>query len=217
MSYPPPAGGRHPFRHPHNPLESQQYQRPPQHLPFEPLPAPVPRVNHRRHLALTLCTLGVWGVLGWVPLLLWRRPRRSAGLVVTGYYGVLVAAAAAVAIGLGGMSGGKGGGLTPAGGVSTPDAHPVLTDSGGGSKRTDSFQVRGSWQVKYTYDCSSTGSPGNFALSLRDSRHPGTLVDLMANALGANGADVVRENRAGTYFLAVDSQCDWSLEIDSLS
>jgi hypothetical protein len=218
MSLPPSSGGQHPFQHPQNPLESHPYQYPPSHRPFEPLPAPRPHVNHRRHLTLTLCTLGVWGLVGWVPLVLWRRASRTAGLLVTGYFGVLVAGVAAIALGVGGMaSGGKGSGLSPNGDTATPDARPVLTDSGDRPKHTAPFRVDGPWQVKYTFDCSALGYEGNFAISLYDNRHPDTLVNLMVNVLDLNAGDVVHQTGNGTYFLAVDTQCNWSLEVDTLT
>jgi hypothetical protein len=75
-------------------------------------------------------------------------------------------------------------------------------------------------QVKYSYDCSSFGGPGNFVVGFETANQNSLDSDhqSIANALSPGGSDTVTiypKNRGSEYHLAVNSQCEWSITVST--
>jgi hypothetical protein len=67
----------------------------------------------------------------------------------------------------------------------------------------------GNWELKWSYNCASFGSEGNFAV---DEDNEGDFNGVNVNELGAGSSGVTHAySDAGTHYLDVDSECDWSL------
>ncbi|GHF28981.1 hypothetical protein GCM10010218_07670 [Streptomyces mashuensis] len=145
----------------------------------------------------------------------WKKGCGGCAVGTTVLVGILVAVAAS-----------SGGGKQPAdrtdaatgsardGAVARPQpgkaaAQPrtVLTESGSGIKSTAKFTVSGDWDLRYSYDCSSFGTDGNFIVS-----EGGTLGNTLVNELGAQGKDVTHRLDGGTKYLEVNSECSWKVE-----
>jgi hypothetical protein len=103
----------------------------------------------------------------------------------------------------------------PAAVKSTAPAAParkvVLQASGNGIKSTRQFTVGGEWSLKYSYDCASFGSAGNFQVSEQGGDNDGLP---LANALAKKGADVTYQHSdAGTHSLSINSECSWTVTV----
>jgi hypothetical protein len=75
-------------------------------------------------------------------------------------------------------------------------------------------------QVKYSYDCSSSGGPGNFIADFETANQDSLDFDdqSIANALSAGGVDTITihpQKTGSEYHLAVNSQCDWSITVST--
>jgi len=89
-----------------------------------------------------------------------------------------------------------------------PAALKVLLDKrGSGINQTPKFTAGGDWEIDWSYDSSSFGSDGNFAIVVYQG--DGTLSGIAANQLGAKGSDVAYEHQGGTYYLEMNSECNW--------
>jgi len=95
-----------------------------------------------------------------------------------------------------------------------PPAKPktVLTETGHGIKNTVKFSVDGDWDLQYTYNCSSFGMQGNFAVTGMGGDFP----DVMVNELGMKGTDVTHQHDGGTMYLQVNSECSWTIKVIDL-
>jgi hypothetical protein len=92
--------------------------------------------------------------------------------------------------------------------ASTPAAATVQLDkTGSGITNTPSFTTSGDWEIEWSYDCTNFGQSGNFGIFVFNFE--GSLSDVAANQHGSKGADVANEHQGGTYYLEVDSPCDW--------
>jgi hypothetical protein len=99
-------------------------------------------------------------------------------------------------------------------GISSPAAsaaaatRTVLLDkTGSGINKTPDFTAAGDWEIDWSYDCSNFGQSGNFAIIVYNA--DGSMNDLAANQLGAKGSDVTNEHQGGTYYLEMNSECNW--------
>lgn len=109
------------------------------------------------------------------------------------------------AAGNGGSGGGGGtGGGAPAGPVT------LLTLSGNGIKNSQTFTTTGPWTIAYSYDCSSFGSQGNFAITVADSS--GGLKGVPVNELGAKGSSSTQDYDTGDLHLEMNSECAWTVK-----
>jgi hypothetical protein len=95
---------------------------------------------------------------------------------------------------------------------SAPPASPVaakvlLDKTGSGINKTPDFTAAGDWEIDWSYDCSTFGSSGNFQVIVYNS--DGSLADVAVNELGAKGSDVTNEHQGGTYYLEMNSECNW--------
>ena len=100
---------------------------------------------------------------------------------------------------------------------SAPSASPapatttVATFSGSGIQSTPRFTVTNTWKLDYTYDCSSFGGSGNFIV---DEDGGNDFDGASVNALGAGGSSSTWVyDDAGTHYLAVNSECSWTVKI----
>lgn len=92
-------------------------------------------------------------------------------------------------------------------------ASVVLQTSGNGQKTTKTFTVAANWSVKYTYNCASFGTQGNFVVM----EHGNALDGLpIVNTSGNKGSDVsYQHSDGGQRSLEVNSECDWTLTVTS--
>jgi hypothetical protein len=89
-----------------------------------------------------------------------------------------------------------------------PAAKKVLLDKkGSGINTTKKFTAAGEWEIDWSYNCASFGSKGNFQIYVTSS--DGSNDDVAANELGAKGSDISYEHQGGTYYLEMNSECNW--------
>jgi hypothetical protein len=91
----------------------------------------------------------------------------------------------------------------------------VLDISGSGSKSTQTFTVNSSWQMKWSYDCSSFGDQGNFQVYVYTSDGSLSFENAGVNQLGNGGSDTEYYHTGGSYYLEVNSECNWHLTVQS--
>jgi hypothetical protein len=181
MSYPPPGGWP---------------SQPPQMAPYPYQPPQPKRSWARRHpVATTLLSLaGAIFLLGGI------------GAAVGGNQSGSPSPTAAAA------SGGSGPRQTAP--VSQARAHStmphlVTTFSGSGEENTPKFTVSDTWQLRWSYDCSSFGSQGNFAVS-----EDGAFGSVDVNELGMGGrGSTYGYGDGGSHYLDVSSECGWNVKI----
>ena len=97
------------------------------------------------------------------------------------------------------------------------------TQSAGTPNSTGNFTTTGSWDLKINWDCSKQRSEGlaganGFAMTVynaddtsTDSEHPHLQVQ------GNKGGRDLRFKRAGTFYVGVETSCDWNLKVFSAS
>lgn len=89
----------------------------------------------------------------------------------------------------------------------------MLDISGSGSKSTQTFTVASSWQMKWSYDCSSFGDQGNFQVYVYTSGGSLSFENAGVNQLGNGGSDIEYYHTGGSYYLEVNSECNWHLTV----
>ena len=87
----------------------------------------------------------------------------------------------------------------------------LLDQSGSGIGNTPSFTTSGDWEIDWSYDCTNFGQSGKFAIFVFNPY--GSLADVAANQQGTKGAVVSNEHHGGSYYLEVDSPCDWHVTV----
>jgi hypothetical protein len=89
----------------------------------------------------------------------------------------------------------------------------LLTLSGSGVRDSQPFTASGDRaDVAYTFDCTSYGSAGYFALSIYDRN--GVTLEAVNYRLARSGKDsetIYLSNTAGPFHLAINSDCAWSV------
>lgn len=93
----------------------------------------------------------------------------------------------------------------------------LLKVKGNGAKTTEKFTAAGDWDLAYTYDCSNFGTQGNFAVLVYGDDGNLSLSNQGPNELGNKGNDVDHEHHGGTYYLDVNSECQWTIKVTSAS
>ena len=97
----------------------------------------------------------------------------------------------------------------------------ILTLRGSGMETSRSILVtQPALRVKYSYDCSSFGGPGNFIADFRTANENSLNSDSqsIASAVSPAGTATVTiypRNAGSEYHLAVNSQCDWSITVST--
>ena len=95
-----------------------------------------------------------------------------------------------------------------------PPPTTVFSLNGSGIKNTPDFVVSSAeWVIHYSYDCSAYGSSGNFAISVSSTNGGPADGDVAANEIGASGNSSSVEHGAGTYYLAINSECNWQVVV----
>jgi len=92
----------------------------------------------------------------------------------------------------------------------------LATFTGNGIETTARFTVprSGNWELKWSYSCASLGSRGNFIV---DEDNDSNLNGVAVNELGTGGSGITHAyGDAGSHYLDVNSECDWSMSAVSL-
>ena len=101
-------------------------------------------------------------------------------------------------------------------------AEVVSIDSTQGVDPTGNFTVPGRWDLSYNWDCSRELSQGvagadRFDMTVYNAddaslaaEHPQVTV------LKRKGGSTMHFQRGGTYYVQVDSACDWRLSVEDL-
>lgn len=98
---------------------------------------------------------------------------------------------------------------------STPAPTPqtLLDLQGSGTKQTQKFTAAGDWDLNWSYDCSNFGNQGNFIVTVYNSDGSVSFENTEVNQLGSSGSDVQHYHKSGTYYLAIDSECNWTVNV----
>ena len=88
----------------------------------------------------------------------------------------------------------------------------LLKISGSGSKSTAKFTAAGDWDLNWSYDCSSFGYKGNFQVFVYNGDGSMSFSNAGVNQLGMSGADVEHYHSGGTFYLTINSECNWKIE-----
>jgi hypothetical protein len=89
----------------------------------------------------------------------------------------------------------------------------LLNISGSGSKTTAKFTAASDWDLNWSYDCSNFNNQGNFQVMIYNGDGSMSFSNAMVNELGASGSDVEHYHSSGTYYLVVNSECKWKLNV----
>lgn len=99
----------------------------------------------------------------------------------------------------------------PASSAAKAVAKLAATFTGSGTQKTATFTTSATWALSYSFDCSSFGFKGNFAvLTDGGSDFNGVMVNDLAMG---KSAVTYAYNDAGTHYLAVTSECAWTLKV----
>src|SRR5258708_4781597 len=96
----------------------------------------------------------------------------------------------------------------------SPAAPQVLLDlSGSGSKSTQTFAAPGNWDLAWTYDCANFGMQGNFIVFVYNATdNSPSFQNQAVNQLGTKGSDVQHYHQGGTFYLEINSGCNWTVK-----
>jgi hypothetical protein len=89
--------------------------------------------------------------------------------------------------------------------------HVIARFTGSGIENTSQFTIGGSgnWELRWSYNCSSLGSSGNFIVG-EDNNND--LSGASVNELGPAGHGVTHVySDAGRHYLSVNSECSWKM------
>lgn len=102
--------------------------------------------------------------------------------------------------------------VTPAG----ADTATFTSAQIGTSGNTPSFSQSGNWTMSWSFNCTNFGSAGNFQVTI--NQPAGDLSpDLGVNELSVSGNGAEFYEDTGTFSLAVNSECDWSITVSPWS
>ena len=195
QQYPPDQypSNQYPSQYPPQ-FQSQQYQPPQQ--PYGPPPPRRRKSWAARHKVLTafLALGGLVSVIGIAAAAASPSPPSSPSAAATGQAPASPAASAA-----------------PKAKATTAAARTIATFSGSGIENTPKFTVGATWKLKWTYDCASFGSSGNF-IALEDGGSDFSGVAVNELGTGKSGSTMAYGD-AGTHYLAVNSECSWTVRV----
>lgn len=89
----------------------------------------------------------------------------------------------------------------------------LLDIGGGGTKTTEKFTTQDDWDLRYSYDCSAFGGQGNFQVYIYNGDGSLSFANGAVNQLGASGSDVDHYHTGGTFYLVVNSECHWHVQV----
>jgi len=107
--------------------------------------------------------------------------------------------------------------LASASSARSSTAGVLYQQSGSGTASTANFTAPTNWNIEWTYNCASFGYKGNFAVSISQAGtgSMASLGDVPINQLGMSGSGVQHYHYGGKLYLAVNSECDWTLKVVS--
>jgi hypothetical protein len=132
---------------------------------------------------------------------------RNAGIGCAGLIVLVIIISVAAASGNHSGTNGNPAASTPAASTAPVALKVLLDKSGSGINQTAKFTAGGDWEIDWSYDCTKFGSNGNFIITVYNG--DGTPSGIAANQLGAKGADVSNQHQHGTFYLEMNSECDW--------
>ena len=104
----------------------------------------------------------------------------------------------------------------PQAGIETnaPASTQTLLDiTGSGSKSTAKFTAASDWDLNWSYDCSNFGEQGNFIVSIYNGDSTMSFENTGVNQLGKSDASVEHYHTGGTFYLTVNSECKWKIQV----
>lgn len=93
------------------------------------------------------------------------------------------------------------------------------TSSGGPEDSTGQFTALGAWSLFVNYDCTKQKSEGVFGIGTLDMKVKNADDDTLnaehaeLHLQGLKKSATVNFKRGGTFYLAIDSRCDWRIRI----
>jgi hypothetical protein len=97
-------------------------------------------------------------------------------------------------------------------GPSTTSARTLMDLYGSGTKTTARFTT-GDWDLRYFYDCSTFGEEGDFQVFIYDTDASISFTNSGVDERGKGGSEVDHYHSTGTFYLEVNSECSWHLQI----
>src|SRR5579875_83575 len=82
----------------------------------------------------------------------------------------------------------------------------------GTSGSTSQFSESQNWEMAWSFDCSSYGSPGNFMVDVNQPTGD-TTTDPGPNELGMSGSGTDYYTDTGTFSLSINSECSWTITV----
>jgi len=91
-----------------------------------------------------------------------------------------------------------------------PGKRALLTIRGSGNHSSKTFKAPSSWKLKWSYNCASFGSKGNFIVAvLKSNGHHSS--NQSVNQLGKKGHGTENYHHGGKFYLEVTSECAWTV------
>jgi hypothetical protein len=89
----------------------------------------------------------------------------------------------------------------------------LLNLTGSGTKSTQKFSTSSDWDLNWTYDCSNFGQKGNFQVMIYNGDGSMSIENGAVNQLGSKDSGVEHYHKGGTYYLEVNSECSWTVQV----
>lgn len=88
----------------------------------------------------------------------------------------------------------------------------LLSLKGSGIRKSENFETPAEWRLQYSFDCSKSGTDGNFIVMSYNNGGEG--MDILVNALNRKGSDNIPvHNSPGRHYLEIDSACSWNVTV----
>ena len=92
------------------------------------------------------------------------------------------------------------------------DTATFTSQSVGSSGSTAPFNMAGPWTMAWSFNCSAYGSSGNFIVTINQPSGY-SHYDIGPNELGTSGSGTDSYFDSGTFSLAVNSECQWTITV----
>ena len=104
-------------------------------------------------------------------------------------------------------------GATTTTSTTTPTS-TLLVQFGSGNEDTAQFTVtEPTWQLNWSYNCTSYGSVGNFITAINGYGQAVGTPDIGTDQLGWHGSGDNVYSDQGTFNVSIDSECTWSVSV----
>jgi len=87
----------------------------------------------------------------------------------------------------------------------------VDREAGSGQHQSRLFRVPSEWQMRWSFDCRSFGSSGNFIVDVASQKGFTTIPGVNELATSDSGTEYMHQG--GTFYLRVNSECSWKIAI----